>query len=49
LLVVDADAVDIYAANHVADYGVQTERNKQFMILCLSHFNPVTKQVELPA
>jgi len=32
-----------------ANAAVQVEKNKQFMILCLAHFNPVTKQVELPS
>jgi len=51
---------DAAAADHSANYfakadaaaanaAVQVEKNKQFMILCLAHFNPVTKQVELPS
>jgi len=39
----DADDAD------AADAATQKEKNKQFMILCLSHFNPVTNQVELPS
>lgn len=55
----DAAAAN-YDADHAANYfakadaaaanaAVQVEKNKQFMILCLAHFNPVTKQVELPS
>jgi len=51
-----ADAADAaYAADAAADAdaaaaaATQIEKNKQFLILCLSHFNPVTNQVELPS
>jgi len=45
----NADYIADYAAIYAAATAVQTEKNKQFMILCLSHFNPITNHVEIPA
>jgi len=44
------DAIyDAYDAIYAAATAVQAEKNRQFMILCLSHFNPITNHVEIPA